>query len=267
MNITITNTNINRLKKLFSIIPDTFSHVPLKIGKDENGNCFARIDSTDINGDVSFYGNVELDDIKELEPSSMMIIRLQTNRAVLSTLFNSVYDSIQINKTRILVQTKNKKMSIQLYQLLEKDIYELPETNVDMYEAVISNNIGLKNDGFFILDLDKDEMKDFIDSSNILTPNKTEDLRFNIKTNKDRLVVYSEDYIKNNFEYTFTPILADKIKIDTKYDYNLVDVMSKILKFKDYDISTLISNPVVSFTITSEKEGITSTISVPAQKD
>jgi hypothetical protein len=79
--------------------------------------------------------------------------------------------------------------------------------------------------------------------------------------------VYSEDYIKNNFEYTFTSVLGDKIKIDTKYDYNLVDVMSKILKLKDYDISTLISNPVVSFTITSEKEGITSTISVPAQKD
>jgi len=267
MNITITNTNINRLKKFFSIIPDTFTHVPLKIGKDENNNCFARIDSTDINGDVSFYGRVQLDDIKELETSSMMIIRLQTNRAVLSTLFNPIYDSIQINKTRILIQTKNKKMSIQLYQLLEKDIYELPETNVDMYEAVISNNIGLKNDGFFILDLDKDEMKDFIDSSNILTPNKTEDLRFNIKTNKDRLVVYSEDYIKNNFEYTFTPILVDKIKIDAKYDYNLVDVMSRLLKFKDYDISTLISNPVVSFTIASEKEGITATISVPAQKD
>ena len=97
---------------------------------------------------------------------------------------------------------------------------------------------------------------------------RVEEIRKTKPTTKTE-VLYNilQDYIKNNFEYTFTSVLGDKIKIDTKYDYNLVDVMSKILKFKDYDISTLISNPVVSFTITSEKEGITSTISVPAQKD
>lgn len=267
MNLTISNSNIIKLKSFFTLLPDTFAHIPLKLGKDENGNCFAKVDATDINGDVSFFGRVELDDIPELQSNTMMVVRLQTNKAVLGVLFSPEHDSIQISKTRVLVETKKKKLSIQLYQMVDRDIYDLPESNVDMYDAVVENNPSVKDEGWLIVDIDREEMKDFVDSSNILSPNKNEDLRFDIKIKKDKLAIYSEDYIQNNFEYLFSPTLNKKINISTKYDYNLIDIMNKIIRTKDFHISTLISNPVISFTLNSIEEGTTATISVPAQRD
>lgn len=262
-NIILSNENVEKFKKLITFIPDSFGNVPLKILKTEDGICKASIETLDAGGNIAFSGNIILDNISELENGTMMVIRFPINKSVLNTIFNNNYDTIEINKTRILGKSKNKKLSVTMYQLQEKDIIELPDTNIEMFNLVTVNNSDIDSENYFTFNFSSEAIREFLDCINVLSPSDQDDLRFNFISDKNgNIIINAEDFLKNSFEYN----LEQKCNnINAKYDNTLIKVLNKLNRFKDFDINMLISNPIIAFSLFDDELKIT--IGVPAQKD
>lgn len=257
MKITLKSESIAKINKILSLCPDTFSFVPLKLYVDDSNNSYASIETVDINGDIVFSGRVSIEQL-ELQPGTGMVVRLPLNKTIVSTIFGSNFDSIEISKNKINAKTKNKKLSIAMYQMSEDDILEFPYTNVELFNlAVEENKLGIVE--FTEFDINGNEIKDFLDCVDVLSSPEF----INITSEDSKLKVTCDDYSGNEFEYVFDK-LSD-CDYTVKYDMNLIKVMSKIYRFKEYTINMLMSNLLAAFTLKDEDSTIT--IAVTAQKN
>jgi hypothetical protein len=257
MKITLKTESISKINKILSLCPDTFSFVPLKLYVDDSGVSYASIETVDINGDIVFSGRVSIEPL-ELQPGTGMVVRLPMNKTIISTIFGSNFDSIEISKNKINAKTKNKKLSIAMYQMSEDDILEFPYTNVELFNlAVEENKLGIVE--FSEFDINSNEIKDFLDCIDVLS--SPEFINF---TSEDNLLkVTCDDYSGNEFEYVFDK--PSDCDFFVKYDMNLVKVMNKIYRFKDYSINMLMSSLLAAFTLKDDDSTIT--IAVTAQKN
>ena len=69
-------TDIENLKNLLTMCPDTFSSVPVKFIK-EDGESYISIEAIDINGDTVFSGKTIVNDLTTLEDNSGLVVRLR----------------------------------------------------------------------------------------------------------------------------------------------------------------------------------------------
>jgi len=256
MKITLKSESIAKVNKFLSLCPDTFSYVPLKLYVDDANNSYVSIETVDINGDIVFSGRVLVEQL-ELQPGTGMVVRLPLNKTIISTIFGSNFDLIEISKNKINAKSKNKNISIAMYQMSEDDILEFPYTNIELFNLAVEEN-RLENINFVNFDIDSNEIKDFLDCVSVLSSPESID----IISENSRLKVTCSDYSGNELEYTFDkPSNCDFI---AKYDMNLIKVLNKIYRFKEYTINMLISNLLAAFTLKDEDSTIT--IAVTAQR-
>jgi hypothetical protein len=257
MKITLKSESIAKINKILSLCPDTFSFVPLKLYVDDANNSYASIETVDINGDIVFSGRVSIEQL-EMQPGTGMVVRLPLNKTIISTIFGSNFDSIEISKNQIKAKTKNKKLSIAMYQISEDDVLEFPYTNVELFNlAVEENKLGVVE--YTQFDISNNEIKDFLDCIDVLSSPEF----INITSEDSKLKVTCDDYSGNEFEYVFDK--PSNCEYIVKYDMNLIKVMNKICKFKDYNINMLISTLLAAFTLKDEDSTIT--IAVTAQRN
>lgn len=257
MKINLKSEGISQVNKLLSICPDTFSFVPLKFYKDSAGDSFASIETVDINGDIVFSGRVCIAEQFDFQPESGMVVRVPMNRTVINTIFGSNFDSLEISKNKINAKTGKKKLTIAMYQMNDDDILEFPYTNTELFNMAVEEN-KLGSIEYCNFDIDVKEIKEFLDCVDVLS--SPEFLIFSAEDSK--LSAGCTDYSGNEFEYEFDQVINSDFL--AKYDMNLVKVMSKLSKFKEYSTNMLVSSLLTAFTMKDDNSLIT--IAVTAQK-
>jgi hypothetical protein len=258
MKIVIEKDSIAKINMLLNLCPDTFPFVPLKFYIDfDNGNSYASIETVDINGDVIFSGRVTIDPL-ELQPGTGMVVRLPMNKTIINTIFGSAFDKLEISKNKINAKAKNKNISVAMYQLSEDDILEFPYDNISIFNlAVQENKLGTVE--YCKFEVEPKELRDLLDCIDILS--SPEFVIFSADSG-GKLSVGCDDHSGNEVEYEFETISNSDFL--AKYDMNLVKIMNKVSRTKDFKVDVLISNILAAFTL--EKDDSQITIAVTAQK-
>lgn len=260
MKIILNQIDIMKIKNLIALCPDTFTYVPLKLYKDENGSSFASISMLSLNGDIVFSGKTQIEDL-DFEPLTGMMIRLPISKSIVSNIFSEKFDRVEIDKTKILVKDKKKKLSLALFELDENEITDFPFTNLDIIDLVNEkNNVNIDNEAINYVTLDSEIIKDFNSCFNILS-NPENVMVLSID---NEVKFKSEDYTGNCFEYTLVGKSGNS-SFESKYDMNLIKVLISLSKFKNYSFD-VIFNPLIT-AITIENEELLVTIAVTALKE
>lgn len=238
--ITLTTNNIDSIGKLLSFCPDSFNQVPLKLFKTQDGS-FASIETIDINGDIVFSGKVELEDI-DLDIDTGMIIRLPINKTITNVIFNGKFESMKINKSKILVQTENRKLSIALYQMVDEDVMEFPYDGIELLDLAKENN-NLDSYSYVRVSYNPELDKEYLDCTDMLNSPTF----FNFSGITDKLICKSEDDAGNDFEFVFNGTLFGS-KFDVKYDSKFNSILNKLLRSK-YEFDMIVSDIMAVFTV------------------
>lgn len=253
--ITLTTNNIDSIGKLLSFCPDSFNQVPLKLFKTQEGS-FASIETIDINGDIVFSGKVSLEDI-DLDIDTGMVIRLPINKTITNVIFGSKFESMMINKSKILVKTENRKLSIALYQMVDEEVLEFPYEGIELLELAKENN-NLDSYSYINVSYNQNLFKEYLDCVDTLNS----PLFFNFSGITDKLICKSEDNAGNDFEFIFNGSLVGN-NFDVKYDSKLNSILNKLLRSK-YEFDMIISDIMAVFTVRIEDSIIT--IALTAQR-
>ncbi len=256
--IVLKTDDIESLKNLITLCPDTFSSIPIKFIK-ENGESYVSVEAIDINGDTVFSGKITVNDLVSLEDNNGLVIRLPLNKALVNNIFNSKFEELIVTKNKISAVSSNKKLNMALLSISENDIFEFPYTNKELYElAMVENDV--KDSKSVIFDIEFEQLKEIINMISALS--ELEILEF--KESNGKLVIVGNDVIGNEFQYTFD------VHVDPgfsgKYDTNLIKILNKILRYKGKDtVNMLISDLLVGVTLYDDKSTIT--LAVTARRD
>ncbi len=256
--VVLNPTDIENLKFLLTMCPDTFSSVPVKFIK-EDGESYISVEAIDINGDTVFSGKTIVNDLTTLEDNSGLAVRLPLNRALINNVLNSSFEELTITKNRISAVSPNKKLNMALLAINESDIFEFPYTNKELYELAVTEN-DVKDSKFVIFDIEFDQLKEVIDMVSVLS--ELDILEFKEKNGK--LIVVGSDVVGNEFQYTFD------VDVDPgfsgKYDTNLIKILNKVLRYKGKDtVKILVSDLLVGVTLQDDISTVT--IAVTARRD
>jgi len=256
--IVLKTDDIESLKNLITLCPDTFSSIPIKFIK-ENGESYVSVEAIDINGDTVFSGKITVNDLVSLEDNNGLVIRLPLNKALVNNIFNSKFEELIVTKNKISAVSSNKKLNMALLSISENDIFEFPYTNKELYElAMVENDV--KDSKSVIFDIEFEQLKEIINMISALS--ELEILEFKEKNGK--LIIVGNDVVGNEFQYTFD------VDVDPgfsgKYDTNLIKILNKILRYKGKDtVNMLISDLLVGVTLYDDKSTIT--LAVTARRD
>lgn len=258
-NLVLKKHDIAVVKDLLSLCPDSFSFVPLRLYKNEEGS-FVSIETVDLTGSVIFSGNVFIDDL-DLEMNTCLVVRLPLNKNVVNTIFGSDFDEIKINKNRILAQNDQIKLTFSLFNISDSDVLEFPSNNEDLYKTVREeNNLSEKDDNYHSFIVNTDYLKNLTNYISLLS--NLETITFFSKNGE--LMVSGEDYSLNKFEFRFET--KDVPEFMSVYDISIVNIINKIIKFKDEHtyVNILVSNIMIAFMI--YRDGIETTIAMAAKE-
>lgn len=260
--IVLNSKNVAKINTLVNLCPDTFVYAPFKIFKDEMGNSFASIETTDVNNSIVFSGKVNLDNIVELNASEGTVIRLPLYNSVINTLFNPVFDTVDINSNKIIAKNDSKKITIALYEMVNTDdsIIDLPYTNNEMFDLTVEcKNLG--NVEYEQFDLDNEEIKNILESLNVLV--KPENILFNC-TGKN-INISAGDYSGNEVEYKLNDKNISK-KFSSKFNMTMMlKILPKIAKAKDFSINMLLCKYLAAITL--KNDDVIATIGIPVAQD
>lgn len=257
----VLGNSIGAVNTLLNMCPNSFSYVPLKFYKDDDGTNYASIETIDVNGDVVFSGKVQIDETG-LEAGSGMVVKLPLNRTVINTIFGGKFTNVVIEKTHILASTESKKLSFALFQMNNNDVLEFPTNNKELLQMAVESN-NLKSCSFAEISLNKETIKDFIDCANIISNIET----LSVEVVGQNINVTGIDNAGgNSFEYTFSPVNIEADKDFTcKFDYNLIDVLSKVSKIaNDNEVSCIFSEILAIFYI--KNDNLEVSLAVTAQR-
>ena len=256
--VVLRSDDIESLKNLLALCPDTFSSIPVKFVK-ANGESFISIEAIDINGDIVFSGKVTVNDLTDIEDNTGLIIRLPLNKALINNVLNSNFEELTITKNKISAISPNKKLSISLLMINENDVFEFPYTSEELYELAVTEN-NVKESKFVVFDPDFKQLKELVDIVSVLSEFET--LEF--KEKNGMLIITGSDTVGNEFQYTFNTTIESGFT--SKYDTNLIKILNKVLKSKDKDsVSMLVSDLLVGVTLRDDKSVIT--LAVTARRD
>jgi molybdopterin-binding protein len=258
MAINLTSNSISSINTLINMCPNTFTFVPLKIYKDENGNSFASIETMDVDASVIFSGKVKLDSIEELDVNTGIVIRLPVSKAITSIMFNSAFNNLDVSKTRIIAKGENKKITVALYEIDETNLLEFPYTNIELFKmAMKQNKLELPvYEQFAISIKDIQEIRDCLE---ILT--SPTDMYF--ISNGKNIQVSCSDNSGNNIEYKLDT--ESNSRFTAKFDISIKNIMTSLIKYKDFDIDLLLCESLAAITI--KNDNVVATIGIPAAKD
>lgn len=257
MSIVLDNSSIKKINLLVNLCPNTFTYVPFKIFKDEEGNSFASIETIDINGSTLFSGRVAIENVSELDAGTGIIIRLPLSKQITDTIFSDEFTTLDVSKQRIIAKNQKKKITIALYDMSDDNILEFPYLNNEILDLTLKEN-GLSSVDYEQFDLTTDEIKEISDSIGIL--NNPENVFLN--SNGKNIMVSSGDYSGNDIELKVDKPVTHKFS--SKFDTSMIKVLSKFSKYKD-SINVILCELLIAFTINDEN--VVATIGVPAAKD
>jgi hypothetical protein len=258
MSVTLTSNSVAKINSLINLCPNTFAYVPFKIYKDENGDSFASIETIDVNVSVIFSGKTAIDNVPELDNNSGIIIRLPLSKPITNTLFNSAFTNLDVSKTRIIAKGDNKKITIALYDISNINVIDFPYTNNELFDLTIREN-NMSNCQYEQFDINTDEIKEILDCLNILM---SPTVMYFISNGKN-IQVSCGDMSGNNVELKLDKDV--KNKLTAKFDISITNILSKLLKFKDYDINMILSEVMAAITI--KNDDIIATIGIPVAKE
>lgn len=264
MAIVINDKNIQSINTLTSLCPETFPYVPLRIYKDDDGQCYATIQTSDINQSVVFSGKVKFEnDISALKPGDEAIIRLPLSKQITGILFNSAFDTLEINKTKIVAKGSNKRITISLYDTPgETPKSKIPYVNTELLEMSLSKR-GISKIPMTQMMLNPDKIKEMMECMSILM--NPENIIFS-STGED-IVITCEDVARNSIEYKMNEpsneIFSSKFVIAAdKIPMSIVKVMQKLSRYKDFNVDMLLCELMAAFTISNDN--VVATIGIPA---
>lgn len=261
MMITLNEEGIKSLKNLVLFCPGTFSSVPVKFFKDEDGISYVSIEAIDINGDVVFSGRSKINDI-ELEENTGMIILLPLNKTLTNIILNSDFTTLEVSKSKIVASSPNKRITLSLFSVSEDDIMEFPYTGLELYQLAKDDN-GIEDSNYVLFEPDLDEFKELINTISSFV-NITS---ITFKSRNGKLFVKSKDMLGNKIEYTFDNVPVDG-QLNCTYSIELIKHLNKVMKLKDNEkVEMLISDLIIALTVKDEEENSIITIAITAIRE
>jgi len=251
-------SDVESLKYLLALCPDTFSSVPVKFVK-KDGESAVAIEAIDINGDTVFSGKVVVSDFEDIEDNSGLVVRLPLNKALINSVLNSSFEELTVTKNKISAKGPSKKLDMALLMISEGDVFEFPYTSEELYELAKSEN-DIRDSKFTVFSPELSQLKELVDMVSVLSD--LDALEFREKSGK--LTALGKDVLGNEFQYTFD------VEVDPgfsgKYDTNLVKVLNKITKCRsDSSLSMLVSDLLIGVTLKDDKSVVT--LAVTARRD
>lgn len=257
MKIKLDSNSIEKIKNLLQLCPSSFNYVPLKLFK-INDISYVSIETISINGDIVFSGRTEISNI-DIDNDTGMLVRLPINKTIINNIFNPEFENIEIDKSKITVKDKRRKLSVALYQMSEDEVMEFPYTNTEIFDMVKEKN-DMEDVANVKMTITLDDIKMVNNSLSILSRPEF----ININNVKGTLKFSSEDYAGNTFECSIDCDKNSK-SFEGKYDMNLIEIFNIISKVKDVEYNVIFSPLITAFTL--EESDMIVTIALTALKD